>query len=224
MKKQILHFLLCFAALSSSALEVASQPKPTVTKPKSSLPEGLYADVDTAKGHIICSLEYKKTPLTVASFVGLAEGTITNSARETGKPYFDNLNFHRVIPNFMIQGGCPLGNGRGGPGYKFRNEINPSLTHSGPGILSMANAGPGTNGSQFFITHVATPHLDGKHTVFGRVVTGQHVVNSIGRGDIINSIRILRVGKEAEAYKVDQDSFDTLMKNSTIHINGHNAR
>ena len=171
---------------------------------------GVYALFDTSKGYILCSLEYKKTPMTVANFVGLAEGTIKNDHKDEGEPYYDGLKFHRVMRNFMIQGGCPQGTGRGGPGYKFADEINPDLRHTGPGILSMANAGPGTNGSQFFITHVATPHLDGKHTVFGSVVEGQKVVNSIAIGDLINHIEIIRVGEEAKAFKGNQEQFNKL--------------
>lgn len=179
------------------------------------LKDGLYAKFDTEKGEIICQLEYQKTPLTVANFVGLAEGTkdLGAGAKAKGDKYYDGLKFHRVIDNFMIQGGCPLGTGTGGPGYTFPDEIDPSLTHSGPGILSMANAGPGTNGSQFFITHTATPHLDGKHTVFGHVVSGQDVVDAIAKDDLINSIEIIRVGPEAEAFQSDQKAFDALLAN-----------
>ncbi len=177
------------------------------------LKNGLYAKFDTTKGEIICKLEFEKTPLTVANFVGLAEGTkdLGGGAKAKGDRFYDGLKFHRVIPDFMIQGGCPLGTGTGGPGYTFPDEIDPSLTHSGPGILSMANAGPGTNGSQFFITHVATPWLDGKHTVFGHVVSGQDVVDKIEVNDVINSVEIIRVGAAAEAFKSDQKAFDTLL-------------
>jgi len=177
------------------------------------LHDGIYAKISTDKGDILCMLEYKKTPLTVANFIGLAEGTknLGGGAGTQGQKFYDGLTFHRVIPDFMIQGGCPLGTGTGGPGYTFPDEIDPSLKHSGPGILSMANAGPNTNGSQFFITHVATPWLDGKHTVFGHVVSGQDIVNKIKQGDKIISEEIIRVGAEAEAFKSDQNAFDSLL-------------
>ncbi|MBK9284668.1 MAG: peptidylprolyl isomerase [Sphingobacteriaceae bacterium] len=162
--------------------------------------DGIYAKFETNKGDIYTLLEYKKTPMTVANFVGLAEGKIKNSAKGEGVAYYDGLKFHRVIPNFMIQGGCPLGTGTGDPGYKFPDEIDETLKHTGPGILSMANAGPGTNGSQFFITHVETPWLDGKHTVFGHVVQGQDIVNAIVGNDSIKKLVILRKGKEAETF------------------------
>lgn len=178
-------------------------------------PDGLYAKFETNKGDIYTVLEHKKTPMTVANFVGLAEGTIKNSVKPEGTPYYDGLRFHRVIPNFMIQGGCPLGTGTGDPGYKFGDEIDTSLRHTGPGILSMANAGPGTNGSQFFITHVETPWLDGKHTVFGHVVQGQDVVNQIAQNDTIRKLAILRKGKDAESFdaaKVFEDQKTAIAK------------
>jgi peptidylprolyl isomerase len=180
---------------------------------KSDLKDGMYAKFNTSKGVILCSLEFEKTPLTVANFVGLAEGTkeLGGGAKAKGDKYYDGLSFHRVIPDFMIQGGCPLGTGTGGPGYTFPDEIDPSLKHEGPGILSMANAGPGTNGSQFFITHVPTPWLDGKHTVFGKVVEGQDVVNAIQQNDTIDSLEIIRVGKKAENFASDQAAFDALL-------------
>lgn len=174
-----------------------------------SLPDGLYARMQTNRGAILLELEFERTPLTVANFVGLAEGTISHS--RSGSPrFFDGLRFHRVIADFMIQGGDPLGNGTGGPGYTFADEFHPQLRHDGPGVLSMANRGPATNGSQFFITHVATPWLNGAHTVFGRVVEGQNVVDAIRQGDIIQSVRIERVGSAAEAFQVDQQMFNRL--------------
>ena len=165
---------------------------------------GIYADFNTPKGHIVCVLEYKKTPMTVANFIGLAEGALTVDGKSITKHYYDGLKFHRVINDFMIQGGCPNGNGTGDPGYKFFDEIVPDLKHTGPGILSMANSGPSTNGSQFFITHKATPWLDGKHTVFGHVVSGQDVVNAIKQDDIITSVSIIRVGDEAKNFKANE--------------------
>ncbi|TVZ25547.1 peptidylprolyl isomerase [Gillisia sp. Hel_I_86] len=162
--------------------------------------DGLYAKFHTSKGEILVKLEHEKTPGTVGNFVGLAEGNLENKAIPQGKPYYDGLKFHRVIPDFMIQGGDPKGNGTGGPGYNFEDEIHPELTHDAPGKLSMANAGPGTNGSQFFITHIATPWLDGKHTVFGSVVEGQDVVDTIAQGDKIEKLEIIRQGVEAEKF------------------------
>lgn len=161
---------------------------------------GIYAKFNTTKGAIIAKLTHDKTPGTVGNFVALAEGNLENTARPQGKPYYDGLDFHRVIADFMIQGGCPLGTGTGGPGYQFDDEFHPELKHDKPGILSMANAGPGTNGSQFFITHVATPWLDGKHSVFGYVVEGQDIVDAIEQGDTLESIEIVRMGEEAEKW------------------------
>ncbi|WP_289045588.1 peptidylprolyl isomerase [uncultured Olleya sp.] len=162
--------------------------------------DGLYAKFNTTKGEILVALEFEKTPGTVGNFVALAEGSMENEVKPQGTPYYDGLKFHRVIDNFMIQGGCPQGTGSGNPGYKFDDEFHPDLKHSGPGILSMANAGPGTNGSQFFITHVATDWLDGNHTVFGNVVEGQDVVDAIAQGDEITTLEIVRVGAAAEQF------------------------
>jgi FKBP-type peptidyl-prolyl cis-trans isomerase len=162
--------------------------------------DGLYAKINTNKGEILVALEYQKTPGTVGNFVALAEGNLENSAKPQGKPYYDGLKFHRVISDFMVQGGCPLGTGTGNPGYQFDDEFHQELTHDGPGVLSMANAGPGTNGSQFFITHVATPWLDNNHTVFGKVIEGQDIVNTIAQNDTIDTLEIIRVGETAEKY------------------------
>ncbi|MDR2177130.1 MAG: peptidylprolyl isomerase [Treponema sp.] len=177
----------------------------------SGLGDGLFARISTNRGDIIVRLEYEKTPLTVCNFAALAEGRM-NVAQ--GRHFYDGLIFHRVIKDFMIQGGDPAGNGSGGPGYQFPDEFDPSLKHDGPGVLSMANAGPGTNGSQFFITHVETPWLDGKHTVFGRVVSGQQVVNAIVQGDKIQTITIIRNGSQANAFETDQAAFDILLRNA----------
>ncbi|MCB4808698.1 peptidylprolyl isomerase [Tamlana sp. 62-3] len=162
--------------------------------------DGLYAKFNTTKGEILVALEYKKTPGTVGNFVALAEGNLENKVKPQGTPYYNGLKFHRVIPDFMIQGGCPQGTGSGNPGYQFDDEFHPDLKHDGPGVLSMANAGPGTNGSQFFITHVETPWLDNNHTVFGKVVEGQEIVDAIAQGDVIDTLEIVKVGAEAEAF------------------------
>ncbi|WP_447637589.1 peptidylprolyl isomerase [Flavobacterium microcysteis] len=173
---------------------------------------GIYAKFNTPKGSILVKLTHDKTPGTVGNFVGLAEGNLENKSRPQGKPYYDGLKFHRVIPDFMIQGGCPQGTGTGGPGYQFDDEFHPELKHDKPGVLSMANSGPGSNGSQFFITHVPTNWLDNKHTVFGHVVEGQDVVDAIAQGDEIQSIEIIREGDEAkkwnaiEAFRVFEGS------------------
>jgi len=161
---------------------------------------GIYAKFNTSKGVILVKLTYDKTPGTVGNFVGLAEGNLENNEKPQGKPYYDGLAFHRVIADFMIQGGCPQGKGTGGPGYQFDDEFHPDLRHDAPGVLSMANAGPGSNGSQFFITHVATPWLDNKHTVFGNVVEGQDVVDAIQQNDKIETLEIIRVGEEAQKW------------------------
>jgi len=175
------------------------------------LGDGLFARITTTRGDIMVRLEYEKVPLTVCNFIALAEGKMTAAG---GKPFYNGLGFHRVIKDFMIQGGDPLGNGTGGPGYKFPDEIDSSLRFDGPGVLAMANAGPNTNGSQFFITHVATPWLNGKHTIFGRVVYGQDVVNAVQQGDKIEKISIIRNGDQASAFKADQATFDALVRNA----------
>ncbi|AIN74350.1 FKBP-type peptidyl-prolyl cis-trans isomerase [Flavobacterium psychrophilum DSM 3660] len=162
--------------------------------------EGIFAEFDTSKGKILVQLEYAKTPITVANFVSLAEGTnITVKNDLKGKPFYNGLKFHRVIADFMIQGGDPLGNGSGDPGYKFKDEFTDAKFEKA-GILAMANSGPATNGSQFFITHKDTPWLNGKHTIFGYVVSGQDVVNTIAQDDVINKVVIIRKGALAKKF------------------------
>ncbi len=180
--------------------------------------DGLYAVLKTKRGEITLELEYGKTPMTVCNFVGLATGVLNR--KNPGKPFYDGLTFHRVIDNFMIQGGCPEGNGTGGPGYRFPDEFDPSLRHTGPGVLSMANAGPGTNGSQFFITHVETPWLDDKHTIFGHVVEGQNVVNRTKQGDVIESVTIVAVGEEAGKFRdsVTEDRFAQYVRDAADKV------
>ena len=168
------------------------------------LSNGVYARFDTTKGVILVRLFHNRAQLTVGNFVGLAEAKQKWRDPKDGKikrtRFYDGLIFHRVIPNFMVQGGDPLGTGMGGPGYYVLDEFHPRLRHDKPGVLSMANAGPNTNGSQFFIPHKATPWLDGKHSVFGLVVQGMKVVNSIQKGDRLRTVRIVRVGREAKAF------------------------
>ena len=162
--------------------------------------EGIYAKFETSKGIVLLELTYDKTPGTVGNFISLAEGTLKNDHKGIGEPYYNGMKFHRVIPDFMVQGGCPQGSGVGGPGYQFDDEFHPDLKHNKPGTLSMANSGPATNGSQFFITHGKTDWLDGKHTVFGYVFEGQDIINNITQGDTIDSVTIERHGAAAKEW------------------------
>lgn len=196
--------LICFGVLSATA-QTAKKPAAKSVKPAaaqaSTSGEGIFAEMETSKGKIVIQLEYKKTPVTVANFISLSEGTNTYVTDEKlkGKPFYNGLKFHRVIADFMIQGGDPAGNGSGGPGYAFKDEFTDAKFDKA-GILAMANSGPKTNGSQFFITHKDTPWLTGKHTIFGYVVTGQDIVNAIKQDDLINKITIVRKGADAKKF------------------------
>ncbi|MCS5592790.1 MAG: peptidylprolyl isomerase [Gammaproteobacteria bacterium] len=186
--------LLLTLSLLFSSLSFASQD------------EGIFAHIQTSKGEIIVKLAYQQAPLTVINFVSLAEGTKVSN-KELGVPFYDGISFHRVIADFMIQSGDPKGTGMGGPGYLFMDEFS-KLKHDKPGILSMANSGPTTNGSQFFITHIPTPWLDGKHSVFGSVTEGMSVVNSIEQGDTIEHVTIKRVGENASNFATGENAFN----------------
>ena len=196
--KKLVVLLCALTATVSLAQTKNAKPKPVVL-------EGIFAEIYTNKGKIALQLEFQKTPITVANFITLAEGKneyVTNDRK--GKPYYNGLKFHRVIANFMIQGGCPLGTGAGDPGYKFKDEFDPSLKHDKPGILSMANSGPATNGSQFFITHKDTPWLNNKHSIFGHVIEGQKVVDAIAQDDVIEKVVIVRKGKLAKNFNAEK--------------------
>ena len=204
--------VLALLLATVAAATAVAQSSAVAQSPEADLAPGLYARIETSRtvnGHsdILVELEYEKTPLTVINFVGLAEGTIRHNRNDSSR-FYDGLTFHRVIDDFMIQGGDPNGNGTGGPGYRFPDEFDPTLRHDRPGTLSMANSGPNTNGSQFFITHVPTPWLDDHHTVFGHVVRGQDVVDAVRQGDRIRHIEIIRVGEAARAFRTDQEAFD----------------
>ncbi len=175
---------------------------------ESKLAPGIYGEIDTDRGVMLAQLYYREVPLTVASFVGLAEGTLSP---KPGKPFFDGLTFHRVVPGFVVQGGDPKGTGEGGPGYKLSDEFNLALSHDGRGVLSMANEGPDTDGSQFFITLAATPRLDFLHSVFGRLISGFDVLAQIKQGDAM-TVKIHRVGAEAQAFRADHVALEILMK------------
>ena len=203
MKKIFTIFLLACAVLSSGCAQSKGKAMEAINGK-----DGVFAVISVTKGDIVVELFYKDAPLTVTNFVGLAEGTL-DAAK--GKKYYDGLKFHRVISDFMIQGGDPQGTGTGGPGYQFPDEPVENLVFDKPGKLAMANAGPGTNGSQFFITHVPTEWLNYKHTIFGEVVTGQDVVNKTEQGDVIKSVKIIRQGAEAEKFTAKQTDFDKLL-------------
>jgi len=203
--------LFCLVVAPPKAM-AADEPLPG----PAGLDDGLYAKMDTDRGIILIKLFFEKVPMTVTNFAALAKGTMETDSKK-GQRFYDGLKFHRVIPDFMIQGGDPTGTGRGGPGYKFPDEFHPELKHTGPGILSMANSGPGTNGSQFFITHKATPWLDFKHTVFGKVVRGMDVVNAIQKNDRIKTVGIIAKGEAAKAFQIDQAGFDAILKGRNAH-------
>jgi peptidyl-prolyl cis-trans isomerase A (cyclophilin A) len=208
MKSKLLFVL--FLGMMSSYAQTAKKtpsktnkdaaPAATAASPKSDT--GIFAEIETSKGKILLQLEYQKAPITVANFIALAEGTNPEVKDEKlkGKPFYNGLKFHRVIADFMIQGGDPQGNGSGGPGYAFKDEFVPELKFDKPGVLAMANSGPKTNGSQFFITHKATSWLDGKHTIFGHVITGQEVVTNTAQDDVITKITITRKGADAKKF------------------------
>ncbi len=215
MKMKFKIMLLFFLGLTISNAQtkkkkIVKKPTTQVMAKVANPNDGIFAEIETTKGKIVIRLEYKKTPVTVANFISLAEGTNPKvSETYKGKKFYDGLKFHRVIKDFMIQGGDPLGNGSGGPGYAFKDEIT-DLKHTKGGILSMANSGPKTNGSQFFITHKETSWLDGKHTVFGEVTSGMDVVNMIEQNDVIMAMTIVRKGNEASKFnatKVFEDYF-----------------
>jgi cyclophilin family peptidyl-prolyl cis-trans isomerase len=201
--------LICLGMISATA-QTTKKPAAKSTKPavatakkpaQANADQGIFAEIETSKGNITIQLEYQKTPVTVANFISLAEGTNASvtDPKLKGKPFYNGLKFHRVIADFMIQGGDPQGNGSGGPGYAFKDEFTDAKFDKA-GILAMANSGPKTNGSQFFITHKETSWLTGKHTIFGYVTKGQDVVNAIKQDDLINKITIVRKGAEAKKF------------------------
>lgn len=203
MKSRLLFVL--FLGVISSYAQTSQKPTAKTNKDAALAPKndtGIFAEIETSKGKILLQLEYQKAPVTVANFITLAEGTNPEVKDEKlkGKPFYNGLKFHRVIADFMIQGGDPQGNGSGGPGYAFKDEFVPDLIFDKPGILAMANSGPKTNGSQFFITHKGTPWLNGKHTIFGHVITGQDVVTKTAQDDVINKITIIRKGADAKKF------------------------
>ena len=198
----LLSALLCVPPLLGQDPEDVQRP----------YPEGLYAELATSKGIIVLELDFRRTPMTVASFVGLAEGTIRNAAFPLGAPFFDGSVFHRVAPGHVIQAGRPASAQARSPGYTIPNEIHPDLNHRRMGILGMANGGPHTGSSQFYITLGDRSYLDGDYTVFGEVFGEMEVVLSVERGDTIRSVRIVRVGEEADAFRPDTESFREMVR------------
>jgi cyclophilin family peptidyl-prolyl cis-trans isomerase len=203
----MVHRVLLSAFVLWAGGRLAAADSPTVAAASSALPEGLYAEFTTPRGVVVAELFYRKVPLTVANFAGLAEGALGPAPR---KPFFNGLTFHRVVPDFVVQGGDPLGTGEGGPGYEFPDEFAPGLHHDGAGALSMANNGPDTNGSQFFFTLRETNRLNYLHTVFGRVVRGLDVLPLIKQGDAMQ-VKILRGGAAAQAFRADDAAFAALL-------------
>jgi peptidyl-prolyl cis-trans isomerase B (cyclophilin B) len=202
MKRRVILALAMLAPFAFAQEEKKEEAKKEETKPAAAAVKDIHVVLKTSKGDIEGTIFASKVPMTAANFLNLAK-----------KGYYDGLTFHRVIAGFMIQGGDPAGNGTGGPGYKFGDEFDKSLKHSKPGIFSMANAGPGTNGSQFFITHVPTPHLDGRHSVFSEVTKGQDVVDKIAIGDKINKIEVLdSTDALFEAQKANIEKWDAVLK------------
>jgi len=224
MKKIIALSITLLTLLNCKTLEIDKETY-------KSLPDGLYGNLETSKGDILVKFEDEKSPVTVANFVGLAEGKIENKAKKKGEPFYNGTIFHRVIKDFMIQGGDPQGTGMGDPGYKFDDEKN-DLQHTGKGILSMANSGPNTNGSQFFITEVATPWLDGRHTIFGKVVKGEAVIDSIANVEkgaqdkpktdiVLNNVAIFGKGdqyKHYDAAKIFNEGKAKIQENNKVYL------
>ncbi len=205
-----------FAFILVCMLAVSLLPNRSFSEGKYS--KGLYAELSTNKGLIVLQLEFRKVPMTTANFVGLAEGTIKNSALPEGTPYYDGTVFHRVVPNHVIQAGAPGKTEKRGPGYAYPNEIHPKLSHSRAGVLGVANGGPHTNGSQFYITLSDRSYLDGDYTVFGHVTQGMDVVNKIAQGDTIKSVKIIRIGQKAKNFKSDTASFNTLVESAKKRV------
>ncbi len=205
--------------MASAALSASARPR----EQQQAYPDGLYAELKTTKGVIVLQLEFEKTPMTVANFVGLAEGTIENKALPAGAPFFDGSVFHRVVPGHVIQAGMPKAQERG-PGYTIPNEIVPGLNHGRAGMLGMANSGPHTNSSQFYITLGDRSYLDGNYTVFGHVVAGMDVVNAIVQGDAIERVTIVRVGAKAKAFKSDNATFRALVQQAQARVKADEER